>query len=273
MTGLIVIATIPFIEAARQNRNILLELHWIIGGIYQIYTGGFILPLYWLIFVLTGAATLHHDPQIAAHNSKVDQRHAESIFFAAAVGFVLPTIAMFVKHNQYTIAFWQAFPLWMIVAQRLYLAGRPASTVSGANTIKFIYTSLFLLSALPHIFLFTSIATLSSNPVSTIKSLFVPSFALLDPTSTTIDQGVFDFIKWDGFWMVVSTFSVTVWIAGKSLGAQVGLLAWWVASGILLGPGASVVGVFWWRESHLLKPAAPVSELGTGFQKNEKRAH
>jgi hypothetical protein len=263
MTGIAAIATIPYLEAARQKRNLLLEFQWVIGIMYQKYTGGVILPIYWLLFVVTGAAALHYTPQ--AHNgSKIDQKHAESIILALVVGFIAPTLAMFIAADQYAIAFWQAFPIWMYIVQLLYLSIRPASPTSGASTVNITFLGLFVLSALPHFYLITLIL-FSPNASAVFKSLFLPSLASLDPDSTTIDQGIMDLIKWDYVIMLVSTFAATIWVVDRNAKGIVGLVAWWVVSILLFGAGASIVGVFWWREGRL-------NEAGNETEsKDEKR--
>jgi hypothetical protein len=247
ITGLAAMAIIPYFEAARQNRNILLEFQWVIGIIYQNFTGGVILPFYWLLFVVTGMATLQYTPQ-AGNNSKISKGHAESIIFALIVGYIVPSLTMFIATNPYVTAFWQAFPLWMYISQLLFLSMRPVSLASGTSTIYITYIALFLLSALPHIYLLAPILFTSPNPSKTFKTLFLPSLDLLDPSSTTIDEGVMDFIKWDYTMMLVSTFAATVWVAGRGLKNIVVLVIWWAVSILLFGAGASLAGVFWWRE-------------------------
>lgn len=247
LTGLAALAAVPYIEAARQGRNILLEFHWVIGIIYQKFTGGAILPVYWLLFVVTGAASLHHKPQVNG-NGAIDQKRAESIVFSLIFTYIIPSAAMLMANNIYVTAFWQAFPMWMYGSQKLYLLVRPASRTSGASTISIIYAGLFLLSAIPHLLLLTPILTSNPQPLAALSSLFIPSFAPLDPRSTTIDQGVMDFIKWDEAMMLVGAFTATVWVLGTSVKGFVGLVAWWVVSLALCGPGATVAGIFWWRE-------------------------
>jgi len=259
ITAMAAIVTIPYFEAARQNRNVLLEFQWVIGVIYQRFTGGVILPFYWLLFVVTGMASLHHTRH-AGSNSKIVQERAESIIFALVAGFIVPSLAMFMITNQYVTAFWQAFPLWMYIAQLLYLSIRPASGASGASTVYFTYMALFLFSLLPHLYILTTILFSSPNPLSTFKSLFVPSLALLDPIETTFNQGVMDFIKWDYMMMLVSTFVATVWVVGWDMKCTVGLVTWWAVSVPLFGAGASIIGVFWWRE-RLLNEAQKEREI------------
>jgi hypothetical protein len=252
------IATIPYIEAARPNRNILLEFHWIIGIIYQKLTAGVMLPMYWTLFIVTGAATLHHTPQ-AGSNSKIDQKRAEAIIFALAVGYVVPSLGMVVSSKPYATALWQPFPLWMYISQLLYLSIRPASRTSGASTVNITYIALFVLSALPHLYFVVPIF-FSPNGSSTFKSLFIPSISLLNPDSTTIQQGVMDFIKWDYAMIVLGGIVVTVWVTGRSMKGIVALTVWWPVSVLLFGAGASIVGVFWWREG-LLNKAVKKTEM------------
>lgn len=62
-----------------------------------------------------------------------------------------------------------------------------------------------------------------------------------------------DFIQWDGALIVLGAFFATLWVAERSVKGIVSLLAWWVVSAVLFGPGASIIGVFWWREGLLSK--------------------
>ena len=65
--------------------------------------------------------------------------------------------------------------------------------------------------------------------------------------------------------MLVSTFAATMWVVGRNAKGIVGLVAWWMVSILLFGAGASIVGVFWWRE-RLLNEAGNETE-----SKDEKR--
>jgi len=158
-------APIPYIEAARPNRNILLEFHWIICIIYQKFSGGVMLPVYWTLFIVTGAAAPHHTPQ-AGSNSKIDRKQAEAIMFALAAGYVVPSLWMVVSSKPYAAALWQAFPLWMYISQLLCLFIRPYSRTAGASTVNITYIALFVLSALPHLYFVVPIF-LSPNGSST----------------------------------------------------------------------------------------------------------
>ncbi|KAF7966850.1 hypothetical protein HWV62_36901 [Athelia sp. TMB] len=257
LTGLAALAIVPYLEAARHGRNPVLEIHWVLGIIYQKLTGGVIFPIYWMLFIVTGAAGLHFSPHRAGAGS-IDQRHAESVVFTLVVAYILPSIAMLVMRDLYVIAFWQAFPLWMFLAQRLYLGLRPAAPQSGAKTVRAIYMSLFFLSSIPHIYLVTPILFRSSDPLQTLGTLFLPSFTPLDPKSTTLDHGVQDFIQWDGFFMLVSTFIAMLWIAGPSV-KRLSILVVWLVQTVVFGPGAIIAGVFWWREA-LIQEGMDVEE-------------
>jgi hypothetical protein len=84
-SSLAAVAIIPAIERTRQIRHVYLELHVFLGLVYQRLTAAAILPLYWLIFITTGAAS-----QTRGGGAKIDQAHAEAIMFSLAVGYVLP---------------------------------------------------------------------------------------------------------------------------------------------------------------------------------------
>ena len=69
-----------------------------------------------------------------------------------------------------------------------------------------------------------------------------------------------DFIKWDYVMILLGGFVVTVWVAGRSMKGIATLMFWWPVSVLLLGAGASMVGIFWWREG-LLNKAMKETEM------------
>lgn len=93
LTGLAALAIVPYLEAARTGRNAMLELHWVIGVVYQKFTGAVILPLYWMLFIVTGTAGLHRAPRLSARvgvqTGSIDQRHAEAAAFSLLVAYIL----------------------------------------------------------------------------------------------------------------------------------------------------------------------------------------
>jgi len=244
LTGLAPVAAIPAIEAARRKRHVLLACNVIIALMYQRLTAAVVMPWYWLIFILTGAAGL---PRGA--DAKIDQAHAEAVLFGIVVGYIVPSVGMLVMDNPYVTALWQPFPLWMFAAQYVHLAFRPSSRYpeSGYRTIQATYIFLFLFSAIPHIYFVGTI--IIAGDYARLGALFVPSLAAPD-TSSTIQAAVLDFIQWDIIFALVSMILASLWTA-KTITQFLWMSVWFGVAGVVFGPGAAVAGVFSWREGVL----------------------
>lgn len=82
-----VIAAIPAIEAARHQRHALLAGHVAVMMllICHIFSAAAVMPWYWWIFIVTGAASLSRGP-----SAKIDQAHAEAVLFGIVVGYIIP---------------------------------------------------------------------------------------------------------------------------------------------------------------------------------------
>jgi hypothetical protein len=154
---------------------------------------------------------------------------------------------MLTVDNPWITAIWQPFPLWMFTTQQTYLFLRSRDSRSGYRTIQFTYIILFLLSALPHIYLLGP--TIVAGDHARLKALFVPSLAVPD-VSSTVQVGVLDFIQWDIVLTSFSTFLALLWTV-KSITQFIVMTVWLVVAGVVFGPGSAFVGVFAWREGVL----------------------
>jgi hypothetical protein len=241
LTSFSACVTIPLVEASRANRPLLLGFPLIFGILYQNLGGGVIIPLYWALFLAT--------TRDKAVGSQIDQASAESVLFGLVVGFALPTAAMAYTGAIQTIAFWQAFPLWISVFQHLHLLFRPSRTNSGSGhrTVQATYTIIFLVSTAMHL------RTLSiyGFDVQRIADAFFPSLAMPDAKKghTGLTSSV-HFLQWDMVFIFGSTFLASLWFA-ESMVQGVLLTVWSALASVVLSPGAAVCGIFMWREAKL----------------------
>jgi len=160
------------------------------------------------------------------------------------VGYITPSVGMMTMDNPWVTAIWQPFPLWMFIAQHAYLIARSGHSQSGYQTVQTTYIILFLLSAIPHIYLLGP--TIVAADHARFKALFVPSLAAPD-ASSTVQAAVLDFIQWDVVFVSLSTFLASLWTA-KSITQFVAMIVWFVVAGAVFGLGSALVGVFAWRE-------------------------
>lgn len=246
------LATIPYIEAARNGCSAALSLPLIVGLAYQSIPVGFIMPLYWLIFIWTGSSSLHK--RIQGADAKIDHGHAEGILFALVIAYLIPTAGMMSLDDAYVTAIWHGFPILMTVADFGHRLFRPSSD-SGYKTVRATYIILFVITSSYHI----SIVWPTFRDYATFKHLFIPSVRPLDPSATPLELGILNFLKWDAAGAYVSSILATFWFS-RNMREFLVIALWCTVAVPVVGPGATIAGVFLWRET-VLERQEPVMEL------------
>lgn len=245
-----ILATIPYIEGARHGRGRWLSLPLVVGILYQTIPVGLVMPLYWLIFILSGAANVHK--QLEGTNLDdfpgFEHIHGESMLVGLSAGYFPFTLLMIIKRKPTLTALWQLFPIYMTLLTRVYRYLFP-STLLGPNTpvIKIIYFFRFLLTAACHLVLWSK----HINHL-TIKQLVIPSMHPLSASEATLALGVHNFLKWDAASAFLSSMIATLWFA-EDIRQVRHLCIWYILATIILGPGAAIAGIFYLRESILEK--------------------
>jgi len=235
---------VPAVEGLRAGRSRFIAYPIICGLLSQTMTAGVAMPLYWLIFILTGGTkpASHRNPG----NTSISQADAEAVVFGIVVGAVIPSAGMLALNDPYVTAIWQFFPIYILVAQCLHLLFRPSSkySQSGHQTIRGLYIAAFVLSSSIHI------ATIwpSVGDLHMVRRVFLPSVAI---PRETIENKVQHLLKWDLAVAFISSILVTFWFA--STRRQLALLvAWSVFATPVLGPGAAIMGAhLWWQEASI----------------------
>lgn len=272
---------LPLIEACRPDakHTFLLTIPMVWGILYQRVSGGWILPL-WLLVWMHSRARISGKP--------LERVQAESVLAGWWIGHTLPAMAMLIPGMPpFTSApIWIAFPILMSLGQHAYLtlARFVPALAKGRGDSGYIATQLTFLSSLAlgaiahaHIVIIPGLAALAvpatmsdSNAIvaklrellSHLYAHFVPpSFAIPSPEATTAVTGVKHFVQFD----VLVVFSA-VWIAGvwdlflrrRERAGKAGEVRWLLTAallllggGLLFGPGASTAALFAYREKLL----------------------
>lgn len=247
--ALAVITLIPFLEAARDRRSFALRTPTAIGVLFQLASMGVVMPIYSLLFVITGtASTQPSTTRTPNPPSKINQANAEALLFGLVLGYVLPTTLMLFLVRPFVTATWQGFPLLITFAIFVHKLIRPPSRYvqSGHSTIVATLAFTFVLSALLHAVYVWPVLTDSVA----LQTMFVPAVGVLDPATMSLTDGVLEFIKWDMILGVGSVILATFWMADSVL-RLVGILVWYGVATIVLGPAAAIAGVLLWRERRL----------------------
>ncbi|KAJ7221740.1 hypothetical protein GGX14DRAFT_492694 [Mycena pura] len=231
---------IPAVEAFRPGCSTFLTIPVLFGLAAQVFTAGATFPIYWLAFILSGAA--HRRPLAGTPSTAVSPAHAQAVVFGLAIGAVVPSMCLLVLQDPHVTALWQLFPLWQFLAQsaHLFVRRRAASPESGFSWIQGLYIAAFMISSSTHI------ATLAGS--SDLRAVFLPSIA--PRTNAPLELKVLDLFQWDFFFAFLSTLLGTVWFA-KTTRQALCIVLWNVVGSVIVGPGAAVAAVALWREAYL----------------------
>ncbi|RDB21348.1 Citreoviridin biosynthesis protein D [Hypsizygus marmoreus] len=245
------LSIIPSIEGWRQGRRLLIAYPVIFGLLSQTLTIGVTMPMYWLIFLLSGGANTGRNGNPGG--AKITQAHAEAIVFGIVVGGVIPSVGMLLLEDPLVTAIWQPYPIYISLAQLAHLAFRRVSKHpdSGYSTIRALYIGAFIVSSSVHI---STIWPLLKD-VSTLQNVFLPSI-IVPNTSASLSIRVLHFLKWDFTFGFLSSIVATLWFA-RSMGEFLALVAWSIIATPVFGPGAALTGTALWRESTLQVESAP----------------
>ncbi|KAJ7733281.1 hypothetical protein B0H14DRAFT_3517424, partial [Mycena olivaceomarginata] len=89
---------IPAFEAVRTGRPTVLALPVVLGLAGQLWTIGAMIPLYWLAFILSGAASAKPSPSAS---SSVSSAHAQAVSFGLLAGAVAPSVSLLMLEDPY----------------------------------------------------------------------------------------------------------------------------------------------------------------------------
>ena len=243
LAGVAPIALVFLIEGTRSDRSRAV-IALIVGLLYQTISGAVAGSLSWLIIVLavvggnTGKAPL-------------TRAEAESVFIAISIGYILPTLAFIASTDEYVIAYWQFFPLFMSILQHIWLRIRPPTVGPAYHTTRMALITTLIFSAFVHISFVISHS--SSTPVMSFIQWW-PSFSIPDPRSSTVEMAVYHLLQWDSILWYASAILGMVFLADSTSHAMTMLFFAPVGS-IVLSPGGYVALLAIYREWKLTERA------------------
>jgi hypothetical protein len=236
LSSLPVIPAVMMLESGRAGRSVLLSASASLfyGILCQQFTGAVVFSLYWLFFVLSGQAT---------RVAPIDSVHGEAVIFSTTVGYILPSIIVFVLQPTaaYPSAIWLGFALWQFLLLEVYpwITIRRAG-VSGRRTAQALYAITFLTSAIPHIGL------LLSHGPSSLLDILTPR-SLIPGVPVTVTEGSRNFLAWDFMYLSIAAAAMTLWFARSARECFV-IALWHLVGSAIVGPGAALSALLIWRE-------------------------
>ncbi|KAF9475068.1 hypothetical protein BDN70DRAFT_282798 [Pholiota conissans] len=236
------LALLPNAESYRSSHSWTLKYPVIWCLLTQGVAVGFVQPLYWLTFILTGGMK-----DARSSISTFTKSQAEALIFALIVGSVIPSVAMLIMNDFHVIAIWQFYPALVSIAQILHLQYRPQAeeVKSGYGLMQALYIGCFLATSSAHI---SSVWPILDN-MTELEGLLLPSLTPL-PSAADISLHLLEFLKWDMTFAYASTALATCWLA-RNAKQLLAILLWYAVAIPLVGSGAAVMGVTIWKEGML----------------------
>ena len=256
LSGVAPVALVFLIEGTRSDRSRAV-IPLLIGLLYQTISGAVGASLSWLVIVLAVAGG-------NTGRAPLTQAEAESVFLAVSTGYVLPTLAFVASQDEYVIAYWQFFPLYMSILQNLWLQIRPATVGPAYHTTRIALITTLIISASVHISFV--ISHTDSTPVMGFIQWW-PSFSIPDPRGTTVETGVYHLLQWDSILWYASSILGLVFLT-DSLSDAMTMLFFAPIGSIVLSPGGYVALLAIYRESKLAK-RAEAGALAAGRKKKQ----
>jgi hypothetical protein len=241
--GIAPVALVFLIEGTRSDRSRAV-IALLVGILYQTISAAVAGSLFWLVAVLVMASG-------KKGRAPLTQAEAESVFIAISIGYVLPTLAFIASHDEYAIAFWQFFPLFMSILQNLWLQIRPATVGPAYYTTRMALITTLIISATVHISFVVTHS--SSTPVMGFIQWW-PSFRIPDPRSTTVESAVYHLLQWDAILWYTSAILGLVFLA-DSISDAMTMLFFAPIGSIIFSPGGYVALLAMFREWRLTERA------------------
>ncbi|KAI0868939.1 hypothetical protein GGS24DRAFT_494166 [Hypoxylon argillaceum] len=230
---------------------------------YQTIAGAAIIPLYYLSYVLISKPDAYY-----VSSSHVSPPHARGLLFSISIGYLLPTLAMYLpglsaSTTQFLVFLWQPSPgfvnILLFAAARL-LPSAPAGSRKGSPDIthvKRVYAAAGVVCAVNHLVTMYVCAT-ATNPQLSFAHVFVPDHDTWMDSTTAGLHYIFQVDWWGCFlptllWAWIAVYDVHRLLLGSAGAAQ--LVKWAVyivGLTVALGPGGMLAVVWSWREDRLL---------------------
>ncbi|KAI1348942.1 hypothetical protein F5Y01DRAFT_196496 [Xylaria sp. FL0043] len=240
---------------------------------YQTIAGAAIIPLYYLAHVLTSASDAYY-----LTGRKVSLPYARGILLSIGIGYLLPTLAMYVpglskSTTEFLVFLWQPSPAFvniLLFASSLLLSDTTTTPSSGSGKnakgspdvkhLKRAYTAAALVCGINNLATLYVCATAGkTNPQLSFSYVFLPQRASWMESTTAGLHYIFQIDWWGCFvptllWAWIAVYDVHRLLLGG--GAGVAQLVKWavyiVGLTLVLGPGGMLAVVWSWREDRLV---------------------
>jgi len=229
-----------FIEAARNNRSPLIAFPALFGIIIKLFSGGASIPLYWVLFILSGSDRMSP----TGKPRQIEQSRALTILIALIGAYVVPMYFLIDHPTIFVVILWNIFPLTMFAIEKVFNFLIPASNPpkSGKTIVQIIYLISLFACAIPHLKILLDFEQFP------LADVFLPSWS--GSQSQTITEMGTLFLMWDTIFTFGSSALATLWFAPDF--EQLIVLSAVNIIGIpTIGPGASFALVMIWREGVL----------------------
>ncbi|KAJ5841870.1 hypothetical protein N7534_011700 [Penicillium rubens] len=249
-----------------RNKWTLLATPTLWAVLYQLRGIGLIAPLYFASSTYISSGIQYFSPSTRT----LPQSTARAILPALVLGFVVPTIMLFfpladaLNTRQVFIVLWQPAPVYVVILTQIFsriitLIGSdtPAKADSAAESnynrdiphLQTLYAVAGCVSACFHVAMLLSWAALGTD---FITKAFIPSDAFAQVS--TLADGVFVFFQNDFLLVAAATLLwclASVWdlyrLGVCNVSWQMALTGL-ITGSVVIGPGATVAAVWYWRE-------------------------
>ncbi|KAF4545414.1 FAD binding domain containing protein [Lasiodiplodia theobromae] len=263
LSMLLPITTVWIVEAYRLgNKRTPLAWPSLWTAAYQLRGIGLVAPIYYLVSVFTSS----HRAYEHLSGRPVPEAVAKAIVPAVVLGYAIPTALMFLPYGsaavvQNAIATWQPAPVlacalvWALahLLGSSHRGGGPLAMYSKRETehLRSAYLTTFVVAAIVHAAVFVYLVV---DPDMSFRQAV--RFVLPPPHGRISSQDDFDSAM-SNFWRIWSMRRrgyISTAQAGRAVAAV-------VCGQVLVGPGATYAGLWYWRENCLSALSKSSSEL------------
>ncbi|PGH28923.1 hypothetical protein GX50_08329 [[Emmonsia] crescens] len=262
------------VESVRKRNSLNLLTFTSFWAIYQVLGNALVGPLYYAAYLLTSSNTNYWWPL----SRQVPTSYAKTLLPALLLGYLLPTLLLFWEYSNPRLAqvmtlVWQPAPIYVNILltlfSMLYAKIYPDShrtpsadqSMPDISSLKVVYLSSFSVAAIIHI-LTISAALCSRHPGLSLADIFVPytsgGLQLISVSEGIRSLWLADFwVFWTAtiVWCILAVWDMNrVGRARVRLGVAVAAI---VLGTLAVGPGATAVLVWYWREEKMAMVSFP----------------
>lgn len=230
---------------------------------YQTIGAAVIIPLYYLIHTLSTRPDTYYRAGRA-----VSLPYARGLLFSVIVGYLVPTLAMYIPGLSASTAqlltfIWQPAPMFVNILLLLSSLLLSSTAPRGARNpdikhLKRVYSAAGIISAINHVVTLYVCST-STNPQLSLSYVFLPNRNAWTQSTTAGLHYMFQIDWWFCFaptllWCWIAVYDVHRLLLGGKVSTS--HLATWavyiVVLTVALGPGGMLSVVWSWREDRLV---------------------